>query len=300
MQIGVHITYNHEIQQIFEKERRDPNYYFTVLLNAVETRLATIPGVTIELTLVGTNAINESDAIEDSKMDKKDILNRFKRYYTSNRFKLGCPDATFYVTMAYFMEQARDEASWLYTAKIGGLCGNESVGMFYDDGKSFFGVHALSREMAFLIGATRDNETYGACARKNAYLTSFLDDTTSFRLSSCSENGVHSFFLKNQDYNCWNDTPKPIMRNNWTLPAKYLEEYLTDGRVDLCKDQLFYLDLKTCSKRYTTGRKSLSCRVSCCDEGTTDRSGYVVEPDGRYCGLLGYKMCIHGECLAFT
>uniref|UniRef100_A0A090XAG7 Putative cysteine-rich secreted protein 93 n=1 Tax=Ixodes ricinus TaxID=34613 RepID=A0A090XAG7_IXORI len=138
MQIGVHITYNHEIQDRFQKDMRDPNYYFTVLLNAVETRLATIPGVTVELTLVGTNVINESDAIEDSEMDKKDILNRFKKYYTSNKFKLGCPDATFYVTMAYFMEQAQDEGSWLYTAKIGGICGNESVGMFYDDGKSFF------------------------------------------------------------------------------------------------------------------------------------------------------------------
>uniref|UniRef100_A0A6B0V659 Putative secreted metalloprotease n=1 Tax=Ixodes ricinus TaxID=34613 RepID=A0A6B0V659_IXORI len=246
MQIGVHITYNHEIQDRFQKDMRDPNYYFTVLLNAVETRLATIPGVTVELTLVGTNVINESDAIEDSEMDKKDILNRFKKYYTSNKFKLGCPDATFYVTMAYFMEQAQDEGSWLYTAKIGGICGNESVGMFYDDGKSFFGVHALSREMAFLIGATRDNKTYGECARKYGYLTSLLDDTTSFRLSSCAKSEVYRFFLENKDYNCWNDTPKPIMRNNWTLPAQYLEEYLTDGRVDLCKDQLFYLDLETC------------------------------------------------------
>uniref|UniRef100_A0A6B0VB76 Putative metalloprotease n=1 Tax=Ixodes ricinus TaxID=34613 RepID=A0A6B0VB76_IXORI len=340
MQIGVHITYNHEIQEIFERERRDPNYYFTVLLNAVETRLATISDVTIELTLVGTNFINKSESIEDSHMDKKDILNSFKKYYTSKKFKLGCPDVTFYVTIlapmidtapkqnmrsatgrtlpphrkkgeqatpptpwpprAYFMEQARDEGSWLYTAKIGGICGNESVGMFYDDGKTFFGVHALSREMAFLIGATRDNETHGVCARKNAYLTSFLDDTTTFRLSPCAKNGVHRFFLKNQDYNCWNDTPKPIMRNNWTLPAQYLEEYLTDGRVDLCKDQLFYFDLETCSKRYTTDRKSLSCRVFCCDEDTTVRSGYVVEPDGRYCGFLGHKMCIHGECVPFS
>uniref|UniRef100_A0A6B0V8N3 Putative metalloprotease n=1 Tax=Ixodes ricinus TaxID=34613 RepID=A0A6B0V8N3_IXORI len=299
MQIGVHITYNHEIQEIFERERRDPNYYFTVLLNAVETRLATISDVTIELTLVETNAINESDAIEHSLMDKKDILNSFKTYYTSNRFKLGCPDAAFYVTMAYFMEQARDEDSWLYTAKIGGLCGNESVGMFYDDGKSFFGVHALSREMAFLIGATRDNKTYGECAKKYGYLTSLLDDTTVFRLSSCAKNGVLRFFLKHKDYNCWNDTPKPIMRNNWTLPAQYLKEYLTDGSFDLCKDQLFYLDLETCSKTYTTDKTSLSCKVHCCDEGTAVRSGYVVEPDGRYCGFLRKKMCIHGECVDF-
>ncbi|CAN8016808.1 unnamed protein product, partial [Ixodes persulcatus] len=247
MQIGVHITYNHEIQEIFEKDRRDPNYYFTVLLNAVETRLATIPDVTIELTLVGTNVLNKSESIEDSLMDKKDILNRFKKYYTSNRFKLGCPDVTFYVTMQVFHYMLSERLSNFYTAKIGGLCGNESVGMFYDDGKSFFGVHALSREMAFLIGATRDNETYGECAKQNGYLTSLLDDTTVFRLSSCAKNGVLRFFLKHQDYNCWNDTPKPIMTNNWTLPAQYLEEYLTDGSVDLCKDQLFYLDLETCS-----------------------------------------------------
>uniref|UniRef100_A0A0K8RA97 Putative metalloprotease n=1 Tax=Ixodes ricinus TaxID=34613 RepID=A0A0K8RA97_IXORI len=154
--------------------------------------------------------------------------------------------------------------------------------------------------MAFLIGATRDNKTYGECARKYGYLTSLLDDTTSFRLSSCAKSEVYRFFLENKDYNCWNDTPKPIMRNNWTLPAQYLEEYLTDGRVDLCKDQLFYLDLETCKNRYTTYRRSLSCRVSCCDEGTVVRSGYVVEPDGRYCGFLGYKMCIHGECVPFS
>uniref|UniRef100_A0A0K8RGR9 Putative metalloprotease n=1 Tax=Ixodes ricinus TaxID=34613 RepID=A0A0K8RGR9_IXORI len=171
------------------------------------------------------------------------------------------------------------------------------MGMFYDDGKSFFGVHALSRELAFLMGATRDNHTYDGCRRKDGYLTSLLDDTTMFRLSHCAESAVYKYFLQNQNYNCWNDTPKLIMKNNWTLPSQYLKEYLTDGRLDLCKAQLFYFDLETCPK-YTAHTRSLSCRVFCCDEDTV-RSGYVVEADGRECGWRREKMCIHGECVAF-
>ncbi|CAN8021258.1 unnamed protein product [Ixodes persulcatus] len=115
------------------------------------------------------------------------------------------------------------------------------MGMFYDDGVSFVGVHALSRELAFLIGATRDNGSYRGCGVKDGYLTGPLDDSTSFRLSTCAEVAVERFFLNNSRHNCWNDTPTPIMHNNWTLPSKYLEASLNKGQVDLCTAHLFYL-----------------------------------------------------------
>ncbi|CAN7938047.1 unnamed protein product [Ixodes hexagonus] len=171
--------------------------------------------------------------------------------------------------------------------------------MFYDDGESFLGVHALSRELAFLIGATRDNGTYTGCARKNRYLTGLLDDTTSFRLSHCAENAISMFFQSNRAYNCWNDTPKAIVPNNWTLPSSYLEKSLTSGRLDLCRSKLFYLDVERC-RNYSTAQRSRSCRVSCCVEGFEEPSELVMEPDGRVCGWRGHKMCIHGDCLEFS
>ncbi|CAN7996907.1 unnamed protein product, partial [Ixodes pacificus] len=281
MQIGVHIIYNHEVQETFIKTNRDPNYYFTVLLHAVETRLATLPYPYIELTLVGTSAINESNAIEDLDMEKKEIYERYKRYYTRHRHDLDCPDVAFYVTRNYFMEVVEDEA----TTKIGGMCGNASMGMFYDDGLSFLGIHTLSREMAFLIGATRDNGRHKGCAKRDNYLTGPLDDTTSFRLSQCAEVAVQDFFLSKLYDNCWSDKPTPIIRNNWTLPSKYLEDYLINGRVDLCTAHRFYLELRSC-KNYSSYRKSHTCRVSCCEQDTNDPVDYVMEPDGRACGYF--------------
>ncbi|XP_040067128.1 uncharacterized protein LOC120836054 [Ixodes scapularis] len=99
MQIGVHFIYNHEVQERFHETHRDPNFYFTVLLNAVETRLATIPYPFIQLTLVGTRAINKSNAIEDLQMEKEKIYKSFMEYFTQNRFDMCCPDSTFYVTI---------------------------------------------------------------------------------------------------------------------------------------------------------------------------------------------------------
>ncbi|XP_042149906.1 uncharacterized protein LOC8034019 [Ixodes scapularis] len=296
MQIGVHFTYNHEVQTKFNKTNRDPNYYFTVLLNAVETRLATLPYPSIELTLVGTNAINESSAIESIPMDEADIYDSYKKYYTKKRHHLGCPDAAFYVTMNYFMEDVVDES----TTEVGGLCGNASMGIFYDDGVSFLGVHALSRELAFLIGATRDNRSHKGCALKDNYLTGPFDDKTRFYLSPCAETAVETFFLSKYNHNCWSDKPTPIIHNNWTLPSKYLEDSLTNGEVDLCSAHRFYLELKSC-KNYSSHRKSHSCRVSCCYQDSKELVDTIFEPDGRACGFLrGNKMCIHGECVTFS
>uniref|UniRef100_A0A6B0V834 Putative secreted metalloprotease n=1 Tax=Ixodes ricinus TaxID=34613 RepID=A0A6B0V834_IXORI len=285
MQIGVHFTYNHEVQKTFNETNRDPNYYFTVLLNAVETRLATISYPSIELTLVGTNAINESNAIEPPEMNKTQIYESYKKYYTQNRHKLDCPDAAFYVTRKYFMEIVHDESS----TQIGGLCGNASMGVFYDDGVSFLGVHALSRELAFLIGATRDRRPRGSgCAIGDNYLTATLDDTTSFRLSPCAEAAVETFFLNKSHDNCWSDKPTPIIYNNWTLPSKYLEASLINGRVDLCTAHQFYLEVKSC-RNYSTYQRFRTCRVSCCEQDTNDSVGHVMEPDGRDCSFLRGK-----------
>ncbi|CAN7942933.1 unnamed protein product [Ixodes pacificus] len=306
MQIGVHFTYNHEVQKAFNETNRDPNYYFTVLLNAVETRLATVSYPLIELTLVGTNAINESSAIEGLYMNKTEIYESYKKYYTQNRRNLGCPDAAFYVTWNYFMEFVQDECKWRALTQIGGLCGNASIGLFYDDGHSFLGVHALSRELAFLIGATRDKGSHKECAVRDNYLTGPLDDTSRFYLSLCAEAAVRTFFLNNSYHNCWSDKPTPIIYNNWTLPSKYLEDSLINGRVDLCSAHRFYLGFTSC-KNYSSYGKSRTCRVSCCDQGPNDFADTVMEPDGRACGFLrGNKagiflsMCIHGECVTFS
>ncbi|XP_040072447.1 uncharacterized protein LOC120836241 [Ixodes scapularis] len=178
------------------------------------------------------------------------------------------------------------------------------MGMFYDDGVSFVGVHALSRELAFLIGATRDNGSYKGCAIKDGFLTGPLDDSTSFRLSTCAKVAVRRFFLNNSRHNCWNDTPTPIMHNNWTLPSKCLEDSLHEGRVDLCAARLFYLPFIVSCKNYSSHRRSRKCRVdpSCCDKDTHELTDYVKEPDGRACGHLmsKNKMCIHGECVMFS
>ncbi|CAN8021257.1 unnamed protein product, partial [Ixodes persulcatus] len=302
MQIGVHFTYNHEVQKTFHETNRDPNYYFTVLLNAVETRLATISYPLIELTLVGTSAINESNAIEGPEMNKTQIYESYKKYYTQNRRHLGCPDAAFYVTMEYFMEIVQDECTWRASTQIGGLCGNASMGVFYDDGLSFLGVHALSRELAFLIGAKRDNRNIPGCETKDRYLTATLDDSSSFRLSWCAEDAVRDFFLNKSKNNCWSDKPTPIIKNNWTLPSKYLEDSLNKGRVDLCTAHRFYLPFIVSCRNYTSRQKSQSCRVSCCEEDTHDFFDHVMEPDGRACGFFWTKnkMCIHGECVSFS
>uniref|UniRef100_A0A0K8R925 Putative metalloprotease n=1 Tax=Ixodes ricinus TaxID=34613 RepID=A0A0K8R925_IXORI len=172
------------------------------------------------------------------------------------------------------------------------------MGIFYDDGFSFLGVHALSRELAFLIGATRDNGTYKGCKIRDNYLTGPLDDSTIFRLSPCAEAAVQTFFDNKYYDNCWSDKPKPIIRNNWTLPSQYLED---NGRVDLCSAHIFYLEVKSC-KKYSRYQRFHTCRVSCCDKDTNDSYGHVVEPDGKACGLSlrGNKMCIHGECILFS
>ncbi|CAN7996909.1 unnamed protein product [Ixodes pacificus] len=176
------------------------------------------------------------------------------------------------------------------------------MGMFFDDGVSFVGVHAMSRELAFLIGATRDNGRYKGCARKDGYLTGPLDDSTSFRLSTCAKVAVRRFFLNKSRENCWSDTPKPIMHNSWTLPSKYLEDSLNKGRVDLCAAHLFYLPFLVSCKNYSSHQRSKSCRVSCCDKDTYEIAGHVMEPDGRACGyfMRKNKMCIHGECVLFS
>uniref|UniRef100_A0A6B0V9R7 Putative secreted metalloprotease n=1 Tax=Ixodes ricinus TaxID=34613 RepID=A0A6B0V9R7_IXORI len=295
MQIGVHFTYNHEVQKTFNETNRDPNYYFTVLLNAVETRLATISYPSIELTLVGTNAINESNAIEPPEMNKTQIYESYKKYYTQNRHKLDCPDAAFYVTRKYFMEIVHDESS----TQIGGLCGNASMGVFYDDGVSFLGVHALSRELAFLIGAKRDNRKIRGCEAKDRYLTATLDDSSRFYLSQCAEDDVQEFFLNNSRHNCWSDTPIPVIKNNWALPSKYLEDSLNKGQVDLCTAHRFYFPFIVSCRNYSSRRKFRSCRVSCCEEDTNDVIDYVMEPDGTACGYFSFKkkMCIHGQCV---
>uniref|UniRef100_A0A0K8R936 Putative metalloprotease n=1 Tax=Ixodes ricinus TaxID=34613 RepID=A0A0K8R936_IXORI len=176
------------------------------------------------------------------------------------------------------------------------------MGVFYDDGLSFPGVHALSRELAFLIGAKRDNRKIQGCETKDRYLTATLDDSSSFRLSWCAEDAVYDFFLNKSSDNCWSDTPTPIIKNNWTLPSKYLEDSLNKGRVDLCTAHRFYLQPIVSCKNYSSHQRSQSCRVSCCEEGPNDVVDNVMEPDGRACGLFRYKnkMCIHGECLDFS
>ncbi|CAN7938664.1 unnamed protein product, partial [Ixodes hexagonus] len=248
MQIGVHITYNHELQEKFMKTHRDPNYYFTVLLNAVSKGNVSISHKSYGCLKMPQPVLQKSDDIENVTMSKRQVFEQVKKYYAKNRYNLNCPDAAFYVTWSYFMESEKDEASWLDTAKRGGLCEDDGVGMFYDDGETFLGAHALSRELAFLIGATRDNLTYGDCSKKLGYLTSRLDDTTSFRLSRCARANITRYFLSNQQKSCWNDAPAAVIPNNWTLPSGYLEEALINGSIDLCTSHLFYInDVRSCS-----------------------------------------------------
>lgn len=238
IKLGLQFVYDEAfLNRSLFKESYDA--YFSALTRAAEAFFKLHDDPKIMLTLVGSSKLQEEDIVKntitmDHKLNASETLDKLRTLLTWNDTLDPSVDVVFFVTgMELVITESRMTGECRGLAYPRSICfGNATVGIIHDDGATFNGVRLAALQVAFLLGAKKDNGKWGECPQnEEQYLTSNCRGGQIPRLSDCSKASVRDFYYRAKygGYTlCWNDTPKPALPNNTDFPVDFYRQFDCD------------------------------------------------------------------------
>lgn len=316
--VGVYVVYDLDLHYTIEYPQGyehgategSPRDYFLAFVSAVDLRFREIEGLNVRLSLVSATPLSWSQTRSISvdargyheSINGAETMKNLWQEVNSSSGKYDEGDVLFYLTRKFVLTQLGSEKEWLGVAKKGQVC-KEKVGLLSDDGKTFSGVEEMFRQLALLLGASRDSTDEGNnCSTSNYHLLSSIYGGWLHNLSSCSTKDLLAFVADGGNTDCLKDEPQNSDKFANMLPADYHTTY----GYDICTAGYSGKrgDVRKCEDKYRTSGYNETCRVECCEHDRTyirrtkKWKPYVVSrptaADGAMCE--GTKICLHGEC----
>nr|AAZ39658.1 salivary gland metalloprotease [Rhipicephalus microplus] len=191
-------------QQRFTQTQRLLSY-MCVMVNSANLRLQDTSAPRIKLLLVGLervhNAWNEPYLKGDDKyMDDTATITNLVEHIKTRKHLYGDPDAVYLATGRdmYAMDSGAPDTRRKGLAFVAGVCTELFVAIGEDNAGSYDGMHALTHEVAHLLGAAHDGDAPKtnivpghpgalACPFSQGYIMSYVNTGTNYhRFSPCS------------------------------------------------------------------------------------------------------------------
>uniref|UniRef100_A0A023FMP5 Putative tick metalloprotease 1 n=1 Tax=Amblyomma cajennense TaxID=34607 RepID=A0A023FMP5_AMBCJ len=251
------------------KDLYDLILYISKMLNAVALRFLdmTQPKVRFQLNKIIRNM---SDIITNrtnngTDVDAEATLDTMKEYARRGAFS-HC-DIAVYLTSEDLVLVGNNTIGRDVDgiAFIGGVCGDEKVGIVEDRPPTYEGVGTLAHEIAHILGANHDNTRTlkefpgypGAenCSSKDGYLMSYAEGgRKNIRLSNCSKDQIR-FIYRNLSRSCIN-----VSREACYSSDSYPGQNMT--RRQFC--QLLHLGEVGAKPARKNATMHLRCQIECC------------------------------------
>ncbi|KAH8030286.1 hypothetical protein HPB51_006718 [Rhipicephalus microplus] len=191
-------------QQRFTQTQRLLSY-MCVMVNSANLRLQDTSAPRIKLLLVGLervhNAWNEPYLKgDDQYMDDTETITNLVEHIKTRKHLYGDPDAVYLATGRdmYAMDSGAPDTRRKGLAFVAGVCTELFVAIGEDNAGSYDGMHALTHEVAHLLGAAHDGDAPKtnivpghpgalACPFSQGYIMSYVNTGPNYhRFSPCS------------------------------------------------------------------------------------------------------------------
>uniref|UniRef100_A0A0K8R7G2 Putative metalloprotease n=1 Tax=Ixodes ricinus TaxID=34613 RepID=A0A0K8R7G2_IXORI len=177
-----------------------------------------------------------------------------------------------------------------------GICTHLRVGIVRDKGRDFYGLRALVKQIAHLLGTPWDEGHQAPeCRGKDGYLVSLDTSRTPLpTLSNCTKDYLLQKYQSNvRSQPCWIEAPTPIIPRTDDLPVHYFEHE------EFCSaERPIFPNITYCPRDHRKQQTAKICEVACCQNETIYRGPRRSVPDGTNCtGENGEKVCLSAICV---
>uniref|UniRef100_A0A131YWB8 Reprolysin n=1 Tax=Rhipicephalus appendiculatus TaxID=34631 RepID=A0A131YWB8_RHIAP len=179
--------------------------YMCVMINSANLRLQDTNAPRIKLLLIGLERVQSAQDEpylkgDDKYMDDTATITVLVEYIKTRKHLYGDPDAVYLATGRdmYAMDSGVPDTRRKGLAFVAGVCTELFVAIGEDNAGSYDGMHALTHEVAHLLGAAHDGDEPKtnivpghpgalACPFSQGYIMSYLNTGPNYhRFSSCS------------------------------------------------------------------------------------------------------------------
>ncbi|XP_075529747.1 venom metalloproteinase antarease-like TtrivMP_A [Dermacentor variabilis] len=195
--------------------------YMCVMINSANLRFKDTSAPRIKLLLTGLERVLSARDEpyfkgDDKYMDDTTTITRLVNYVKVKRRQFGDPDVVYVATGRdmYGMDSGVPDTRRKGLAFVGGVCTSSLVGIGEDNPGSYDGMHALTHEVAHLLGAAHDGDPpmtnivpghpgASGCPFSQGYIMSYLNTGPNYhRFSPCSVTQMQ-YVMRLRGPSCW-------------------------------------------------------------------------------------------------